>query len=75
MPFYSFENPNTKEIIDVWLKISDDKVYVDENNLKWDRIFTSPNMMIDSKIDPFSKKAFLEKTKNELLQRQAEFES
>lgn len=63
MPFYSFSHPDTEEVIDIWFKMSDDKIYIDKNGVEWSRIITVPNMMMDSRIDPHSKKAFLDKTK------------
>jgi hypothetical protein len=63
MPFYSFSHPNTGEIIDICFKMSDNKIYIDKNGVEWDRVITVPNMMMDSRIDPHSQKAFLDKTK------------
>jgi hypothetical protein len=42
--------------------MNDEKVYVDENNLKWNREFVVPQASIDTNIDPYSKRAFMDKT-------------
>lgn len=63
MPQYCYSNPETGEYIEIVQKMNDEHVYIDENGLKWDRVFTVPNAGIDTiKLDPFSKKDFLKKT-------------
>ncbi len=62
MPLYTYENPNTEETIEIIQSMKDDHIYVDEDGLKWNRVFHSPEASIDSSIDPFSNKAFKEKT-------------
>jgi hypothetical protein len=42
--------------------MNDEKIYIDENGTKWNREFTVPQASIDVNIDPFSKKAFMDKT-------------
>jgi predicted nucleic acid-binding Zn ribbon protein len=64
MPIYLFKNPETEEIIEVFQNMKDDHVYIDSNNLQYERVFTSPYSSVDSKIDPFSSKDFAEKTRN-----------
>jgi hypothetical protein len=63
MPIYVFEHPQSKIQKEVLLKMSSTIEYVDDNGLKWDRVYTSPIIGVDTRIDPFSKKAFMEKTK------------
>lgn len=62
MPLYTFEHPETGELIDVLLGMNDEKKFIDEKGLKWERVFISPNAAIDSKIDPFSSQSFVDKT-------------
>ena len=63
MPFYLFQNPETQEVIEVMQSMKADHVYVDDNGLKWERVFTVPNAAIDSGgIDPYSEKDFLKAT-------------
>lgn len=62
MAIYLFEHPKTKEIKEVFLKMTDSICYVDKNGVKWDRIYTSPNLGFDTRLDPYSKRAFMDKT-------------
>jgi hypothetical protein len=64
MPFYTFQNPNTGETIDIFQKMNDVHEYFDENGLKYARVYYPPNASIDSKIDAFSARDFSEKTRN-----------
>lgn len=62
MPLYTFEHPTTGEQQDIIFSINDDKIFVDESGIKWNRIFLAPNVSVDAGIDPFSKNQFLDKT-------------
>jgi predicted nucleic acid-binding Zn ribbon protein len=64
MPLYSFKNPETGEVIDILQKMNDPHVYIDKTGVKYERVYISPNMSIDSNINAFSSKDFVEKTKN-----------
>ena len=64
MPLYTFEHPNTGKTIDIMMGMNDDKTFIDENGLKWNRVFLSPNAAIDSNVDPFSSNDFVNKTNN-----------
>jgi hypothetical protein len=64
MPFYLFQNPQTEEIVEILQNMNEEHIFFDKNGLKYNRIYTSPNYAIDSKIDPFSSKDFAEKTRN-----------
>lgn len=62
---YVFKHPKTEEIIEIFQNINDEHEYFTEENgqqIKWQRVFTVPNASIDSKIDPYSKKSYIEKT-------------
>lgn len=61
MPVYIFQNPKTKEYKEVFLSINAEKVY-SEDGVKWQRIFLSPNMSVDTHIDANSERDFIEKT-------------
>lgn len=63
MPQYSFQNPDTGEIIDVKLKVGEKKEYKDSTGKKWDRIFTIPQAATKTKLDPFNQKDFVDKTR------------
>ena len=62
MPLYTFEHPVTEEKVDLIFGMNDEKSYTDENGVKWNRVYHSPETSIDSQIDPFSKSQFMEKT-------------
>jgi hypothetical protein len=62
MPLYTFEHPITGEIQDLVFGINDEKIFIDIQGVKWNRVFSAPNVSIDSNIDPFSKKDFINKT-------------
>jgi predicted nucleic acid-binding Zn ribbon protein len=62
MGFYVYCNPETGEVKEVLQKMNDEHVY-EENGVKWSRVFTVPQVGIDTvKINPFSKNDFLKKT-------------
>ena len=62
MPLYSYEHPETGETVEKLEKMNDPHVYIGEDGVEWRRIFHVPNASFDSKIDPFSSKAFKDKT-------------
>ena len=62
MPLYTFEHPISGELQDIVFGINDDKIFIDEQGVKWNRVFLAPNVSIDTDVDPFSKNQFLEKT-------------
>ena len=63
MPIYLYSNPETEEIREVFQGMNDIHVF-EEGGVKWKRVFTVPTASIDTKIDPFSQKQFIEKTGN-----------
>jgi hypothetical protein len=67
MPLYTFENIKTGELRDVHFRMLDEKIYNGEGGTEvgeWKRIFYVPQVNMGLKIDPFSSKSFLDKTKN-----------
>jgi hypothetical protein len=58
---YIYENPDSKERIEVVQGMNDEHVYA-QNGVQWDRVWTIPHTSIDTKIDPFSSRDFLNKT-------------
>lgn len=64
MPVYIYKNPETEEYIEVVQTMLEDHVYFDSDGLEWKRVFTIPNASIDSQIDPYSSKEFIQKTEN-----------
>jgi len=63
MPFYRYKNPKTGETVEVLQGMNDEHVFVDENGVKYNRVFSAPNMAMDTNIDPFSSRDFVEKTR------------
>lgn len=61
---YLFEHPTTGELRDVCFEVNDDKTYIDENGILWQRRWTPPQISMDTKVDPYSQKQFLNKTRN-----------
>ena len=64
MPIYLYKNPNTGEVIEVLQKMKDKHEYIDEDGLSYERVWAIPNANIDTNIDAFSEKDFVEKTRN-----------
>lgn len=58
---YLYKNPNTGEVIEVTQGMNDVHEY-SENGVQFERVFTAPQLVSDTKVDPFSQKQFLEKT-------------
>jgi len=78
MPFYTFSNPNSGETIDIFFHMNDEKVYIDDNGVTWNREYYSPELNMTGKTDPWDSKQFVEKTGKtqgtvgDLLDRSAE---
>jgi hypothetical protein len=65
MPIYIYQNPKNGNILEIHQSINDLHEYIDESGLKWNRIFTVPQVGLDTKLDAFSSSAdFINKTKN-----------
>jgi len=80
MPIYLYQHPESKETIEVFQGMNDTHEYIDADDLKWNRVFTSPNAFVDLESDPFNNTQFIEKTANagtmgEMWDRSAEMSS
>lgn len=64
MPFYIFENPETKERREVRQRMADVHEYTDENGLKWNRVFLAGNMSVDSRPNVDCTKSLANSTSN-----------
>lgn len=65
MPEYLYQNPKTKKIISIIQSIHAVHEYIDEEGLKWNRIFTSPQINTEQKLNSNStSKDFIQYTKN-----------
>ncbi|NVM34334.1 MAG: hypothetical protein HWN81_01985 [Candidatus Lokiarchaeota archaeon] len=63
-PIYIYKHPELEEYTEVVQGMNDKHVYFDSEGLEWKRVFTIPNASIDSQIDPYSSKQFVESTAN-----------
>jgi hypothetical protein len=63
MPEYLFQNKTTGEVKSIFQKMREPHTY-EEGGVEWKRLFTVPQASMDTKVDPFSKTKFLEKTNN-----------
>jgi len=66
MPIYIYHNIETDEYREIVQSMKEDHAYFGEDGSEssWTRVFTIPNASIDSQIDPFSSKQFVDKTQN-----------
>lgn len=65
MPEYLYQNPKTEKIISIIQSVHDKHEYIDEDGLKWLRIFTVPQVNTDFKLKAeSSSKDFAEYTRN-----------
>jgi hypothetical protein len=62
MPLYTFQHPKTQEFRDVFFHMTDEKKYIDENGVKWDRVFYPPTFAFDTRLDPHDPNSFKKKT-------------
>lgn len=51
MPIYIYQNPITKEIKEVVQSVHDKHEYVDDKNIKWNRVFTAPQLNTEGTLD------------------------
>jgi hypothetical protein len=62
MPFYTFEHPDNKEIIEIFFHMNDEKKHIDENGTQWTRVYHPTSFAFDTQLDPHDSKAFVKKT-------------
>jgi hypothetical protein len=63
MPIYVYKHPEKEEYIEVLQGMNDEHVY-EKDGLAWERVFLAPNASIDSAVDPFNGRQFVETTAN-----------
>lgn len=63
MPVYLFRHPETDSTREEVQRMTDPHVYVGEDGVEWERVWTIPAAGIDGKINAFSPKDFVEKTR------------
>lgn len=59
---YLYRHPETGEVKEIVQKMNDNHVF-SENGVEWERIYIAPKISIDTKINPFSQKDFVENSK------------
>lgn len=65
MPIYIYQHPKTKEIKEVLQSIDSKHEFIDKDNVKWNRIFTAPQINTDGSLNAdCDEKKFSEFTKN-----------
>jgi len=65
MPCYVFEHPKTGEQIEMVQSINDKHVYVDEDDIKWNRVWFAPNASVSTQLNPDDPRQFIEKTRDQ----------
>ena len=66
MPIYTYFRESTEEFVDVFQGMNDLHEYkgVDGTEEDWKRVYYSPQMALDTQIDPFSSKQFNDRTRD-----------
>lgn len=66
MPIYTYFRESTEEFVDVLQSMNDVHEYkgVDGSEEDWKRVYYSPQMALDTQIDPFSSKQFNDRTRD-----------
>lgn len=64
MPTYIFQHPDNNEVLEISQRISDVHEYVDDNGVKWNRVFTVPHASFPNmtRIDAGSEQDFMKRT-------------
>tara|TARA_Y100001937_G_scaffold128734_1_gene207401 strand:+ start:717 stop:1103 length:387 start_codon:yes stop_codon:yes gene_type:complete len=65
MPVYIYEHPETGEQVEVVQAMNDEHVYVDQDGVKWKRVFVASQLNTTGNIDPWNKNDFMNKTAND----------
>ncbi len=60
-PEYDYQHPETKEVITLFQSSHEEHSYTFAG-VKWDRVWTTPQISMDTKVNPFSERQFLDKT-------------
>jgi hypothetical protein len=60
MPIYQFSHPEHPIVIEVLQSMKEPHIYVDDEGVEWNRVWSAPNASIDAKVDPFSSRHFVD---------------
>lgn len=63
MPLYVFKNPNADEYVEVIQRMTDEHIFVDDEGIEWQRVYTAPTTSIGLKANADSAQQFVDKTK------------
>lgn len=63
MPIYYFKHPKKEEYVEVIMSMTDTHEFTDFDGVKWIRVFTAPQITMTTKIDPFSARQYVDKTR------------
>lgn len=66
--FYTYQHPKTKEVREIQQGMNDKHEYFGEKGerkISWKRIWEAPDILKDTKVDPFDSKKYVEKTGNQ----------
>lgn len=75
---YIFQHPQTKEYTEISQGMNEEHVFIDEDGVEWNRVFTSPELSTSKICDPWDKNSFINTTGGQqgslgdLLDRSAE---
>jgi|TARA_B100000902_G_scaffold393673_1_gene448380 hypothetical protein len=64
MAIYVYKHPDTDEHREVFQRMNDEHIYIDEFGVEWGRVWTIPHASIDSSIDPFNNQQYIDATHN-----------
>ena len=66
MPAYLFIHPDTQEEKEVRQSMTEPHIYIDENGVEWERLWTPSNFTVDGRVNPMSSKDFVNKMSNKV---------
>lgn len=61
---YIFQHPKTEEYTEVFFGMNDEKKYTDDDGTEWKRVYTTSQLSVDAKVDPWDNADFVNKTGN-----------
>jgi len=64
MPVYQFTHPEYPSLIELVQSMTEPHTYIDDEGVEWRRVWNAPNTAIDTQVDPFDSKAFINSTNN-----------
>ena len=62
MPIYTFSDPSSGKLKDVFFNMNDTKEYIAEDGVKWIREYLPPELNANGTADPWDSKSFVDKT-------------